>query len=438
MPKTRAMLDLKYVAQNFEDVLTRLKSRSATLDLGPFQAQVAERRDLYISMEALAAKRNAANEEMKKKAKEDPSAIDALRGQMRAVSQEVKEKETRLKQVEEELEKLLTQLPNLPDASVPVGLSEEENQVVRTVGEKPNFFFQPKEHFELGEALGMLDFERAAKISGSRFVFYKGALARLERALVSFMIDVHSTKGYVEMLPPYLVTRQTLFGTGQLPKFEGDLFKTAGEDERFLIPTAEVPVTNYHADEILDGDQLPLRYCAFSPCFRAEAGAAGKDTRGLIRQHQFHKVELVKLSPPEKSFDELEAMVADASDVLSRLGLHHRVMLLCSGDMGFSAAKTYDLEVWLPGQGRFREISSCSNCTDFQARRAKIRYREEKGGKPKLLHTLNGSGLAVGRTVVALLENYQREDGTVALPEVLWPYMGGLKELKPLGRAKAG
>lgn len=426
------MLDLKFVAQHFEDVLTRLKSRSATLDLGPFQAQVAERRDLYVSMEALAAKRNAANEEMKKKAKEDPKAIDALRGELRALSQEVKDKEARLKQVEEELEKILTQIPNLPDASVPVGLSEEQNQVVRTVGEKPNLFFKPKEHFELGESLGMLDFERAAKISGSRFVFYKGALARLERALVSFMIDVHTSKGYVEMLPPYLVTRQTLFGTGQLPKFEEDLFKTAGEDERFLIPTAEVPLTNYHADEILDGDRLPLRYCAFSPCFRAEAGAAGKDTRGLIRQHQFHKVELVKFAPPEKSFEELESMVNDASDVLSRLGLHHRVVLLCTGDMGFSAAKTYDLEVWLPGQDRYREISSCSNCTDFQARRAKIRYREEKGGKPKLLHTLNGSGLAVGRTLIAILENYQREDGTVALPEALWPYMGGLKELRPL------
>lgn len=427
------MLDLKTVAQNFEEVVPRIRARAPSLDLGPFQAQVQERRDLYVSMEALAAKRNAANEEMKKKAKEDPKAIDALRGDLRALSQEIKEKEGRLKEVEAELERILTQIPNLPDASVPPGTSEAENQVVRTVGEKPSFFFKPKEHFELGEALGMLDFERAAKVAGSRFVFLKGALARLERALVSFMIDLHTAKGYLEVLPPYLVNRQALFGTGQLPKFEEDLFKTAGEDERFLIPTAEVPVTNYHQDEILDGERLPLRYCAYSPCFRAEAGAAGKDTRGLIRQHQFHKVELVKFAPPEKSFEELEAMVRDASDVLTKLGLHHRVVLLCQGDMGFSAAKTYDLEVWLPGQERYREISSCSNCTDFQARRAKIRYREEKGAKPKLVHTLNGSGLAVGRTVIALLENYQREDGSVALPEVLWPYMGGVKELKPLG-----
>lgn len=427
------MLDLKNVAQNFEAVVERLKTRGPGLDLGPFQALVQERRALYVSMEALSAKRNSANDEMKRKAKEDPQAIEGLRGEMRALSQEIKEKETRLKQVEEELEKILTQIPNLPDASVPVGVSEADNPVVRTWGEKPTFFFTPKQHFELGEALGMLDFERAAKVSGSRFVFYKGALARLERALVSFMIDVHTQKGYVEMLPPYLVTRQPLFGTGQLPKFEADLFKTAGEDERFLIPTAEVPLTNYHADEILDGAQLPLRYCGFSPCFRAEAGAAGKDTRGLIRQHQFHKVELVKFAPPEQSFDELEKMVDDASDILRRLGLHHRIVLLCTGDMGFSSAKTYDLEVWLPGQDRYREISSCSNCTDFQARRAKIRFRKEKGDKPQLVHTLNGSGLAVGRTLIALLENYQREDGTVVLPEVLHPYMGGVKEIRPLG-----
>jgi seryl-tRNA synthetase len=278
----------------------------------------------------------------------------------------------------------------------------------------------------------MLDFERAAKVSGSRFTFYKAALARLERALVTFMIDVHTSKGYMEMLPPYLVLRETMMGTGQLPKFEEDAFKTLGDPERFLIPTAEVPVTNYHADEILEGSQLPLKYCAFSPCFRAEAGSAGKDTRGLIRQHQFHKVELVKFAPPETSMQELEGLTGDAEDILKRLGLHYRVVCLCTGDMGFGSQKTYDIEVWLPGQNTFREISSCSNFGDFQARRAKIRFRKAKGDKPQLVHTLNGSGLAVGRTLVAILENYQRADGTVALPEALRPYMGGLTELKPI------
>jgi seryl-tRNA synthetase len=351
---------------------------------------------------------------------------------MRTVSQNIKEKETRLKEVEEELSGILLLIPNIPHESVPTGTSEADNVQVRTWGEKPNLPFTPRQHFELGEKLGMLDFERAAKVSGSRFTFYKGALARLERALVTFMIDVHTQKGYVELLPPYLVLRETMMGTGQLPKFEEDAFKTGSEPERFLIPTAEVPVTNYHADEILEGSQLPVKYCAFSPCFRAEAGAAGRDTRGLIRQHQFHKVELVKFAHPDNSLDELEKMTDDACDILRRLGLHHRVMLLCTADMGFGSRKTYDIEVWLPGQGAYREISSCSDCGDFQARRAKIRFRAQKGDKPQLLHTLNGSGLAVGRTSIAILENYQREDGSVSIPEVLQPYMGGLKELRPL------
>ncbi|CAM4521988.1 serine--tRNA ligase [Corallococcus exiguus] len=426
------MLDLRNVAQNFDAVVARLKTRGGSLDLGPFQSLFLERRDLYVSMEALAARRNAANEEMKRKAKEDPSAMEKLRGDLRGVSQEIKEKESRLKEVEEELNRILLVIPNVPHESVPVGTSADENVQVKTWGEKPNLLFTPKQHFELGESLGMLDFERAAKVSGSRFTFYKGALARLERALVTFMIDVHTSKGYTELLPPYLVLRETMMGTGQLPKFEDDAFKTSGDPERFLIPTAEVPVTNYHADEILEGDQLPIRYCAFSPCFRAEAGAAGRDTRGLIRQHQFHKVELVKFSQPDKSLEELEAMTDDACDILRRLGLHHRVMLLCTGDMGFGARKTYDIEVWLPGQGAYREISSCSDCGDFQARRAKIRFRPQKGDKPQMLHTLNGSGLAVGRTSIAILENFQREDGSVAIPEALVPYMGGLKELRPL------
>ncbi|MCE9673784.1 serine--tRNA ligase [Myxococcus stipitatus] len=426
------MLDIRNVAKNFDAVVARLKTRGGNLDLGPFQRLFAERGELYRSMESLAARRNAANEDMKKKAKEDPKALDALRGDLRAVSQEIKEKEGRLKEVEEEIDRITLLIPNIPHDSVPVGASADENVQVKTWGDKPNLPFTPRQHFELGEKLGMLDFERAAKVSGSRFTFYKGALARLERALVTFMIDVHTTKGYTELLPPYLVLRETMMGTGQLPKFEDDAFKTLGDPERFLIPTSEVPVTNYHADEILEGDTLPVRYCAFSPCFRAEAGAAGKDTRGLIRQHQFHKVEMVKFAHPDKSLDELESMTDDACDILRRLGLHHRVMLLCTGDMGFSARKTYDIEVWLPGQNAYREISSCSDCGDFQARRAKIRFRAQKGDKPQLLHTLNGSGLAVGRTAIAILENYQREDGTVALPEVLWPYMGGLKELKPL------
>jgi seryl-tRNA synthetase len=426
------MLDLKYVAQNFDAVVARLQSRGGSLDLGPFKNLVSERRELYVAMESLSARRNAANEEMKRKAKEDPSALDALRGEMRGVSQGIKEKEARLKEVEEELSRILLVIPNVPHESVPTGGGAEDNVQARIWGDKPNLPFTPKQHFELGEKLGMLDFERAAKVSGSRFTFYKGALARLERALVTFMIDVHTQKGYVELLPPYLVLREAMMGTGQLPKFEDDVFKTAGETERFLIPTAEVPVTNYHADEILEGESLPLRYCAFSPSFRAEAGAAGRDTRGLIRQHQFHKVELVKFASPDTSLDALEKMTDDACDILRRLGLHHRVMLLCTGDMGFSSRKTYDIEVWLPGQNAYREISSCSDCGDFQARRAKIRFRAQKGDKPQLVHTLNGSGLAVGRTTIALLENYQREDGTIAIPEVLVPYMGGLKELKPL------
>jgi seryl-tRNA synthetase len=425
------MLDLRAVAQSFDAIVQRLQSRGGTLELGPFQALMQERRTLYISLEALQQKRNAANEEMKRMAKSAPAQLEALRGDLRTVSQSIKEQEKRLGLVEEELEHILLGVPNLPDASVPVGKSAEDNVEVRRWGEAPRFLFTPRQHFELGEALGMLDFERAAKVSGARFVFYRGALARLERALVSFMVDVATERGYTELLPPYLVLGSALEGTGQLPKFGQDLFKVSGEDERYLIPTAEVPVTNYHADEILEGERLPVRYVAFSPCFRAEAGAAGKDTRGLVRQHQFHKVELVNFVHPDKSAEALEAMVDGACEVLRRLGLHHRVVLLCTADMGFTAAKTYDVEVWLPGQNTFREISSCSNCGDFQARRAKIRFRPGPGAKPHLLHTLNGSALAVGRTVVALLENGQREDGTVALPEALWPYLGGLKELRP-------
>ncbi len=425
------MLDLRAVAAAPDAVVERLRTRGGALDLGPFQALIQERRALNVSLESLHLRRNAANEAMKQVAKAAPQELEASRAQMREVSQTIKEQEKRLGLVEEELQRILLDVPNLPDASVPVGQGPEDNVEIRRWGQPPRFLFTPRQHFELGEGLGMLDFERAAKVSGARFVFYRGALARLERALVAFMVDVATERGYTELLPPYLVLRSALQATGQLPKFEQDLFRVSGEPERFLIPTAEVPVTNYHADEILDGERLPLRYVAFSPCFRAEAGAAGRDTRGLIRQHQFHKVELVNFVRPEDSMPALEAMVDGATEVLRRLGLHHRVVLLCTGDMGFSSAKTYDVEVWLPGQNTFREVSSCSNCGDFQARRARIRFRPEPGSKPQLLHTLNGSALAVGRTLVALLENGQREDGTVALPEVLWPYLGGVRELKP-------
>ncbi len=420
------MLDLKEVAKNFDAVVARLQARGGALDLSRFQALFGERKRLIIDLEANQALKNKVQDEMKG----DPEKQKARGPEMKQLGQVIKDQTAQLKAAEDELSAIMMTVPNVPHASVPAGTSAEENTVVRTWGTKPNFLFQPKQHFELGEKLGLLDFERAAKVSGSRFAFLKGTLARLERALVTFMLDEHSQKGYLELLPPYMVSRQSMTGTGQLPKFEADAFKTAGENEYFLIPTAEVPVTNFHADEILEGP-LPLKYAAFSPCFRAEAGSAGKDTRGLIRMHQFHKVELVKFAKPDESLNELESLVADAASILEKLGLHHRVMLLCTGDMGFASQKTYDLEVWLPGQNAFREISSCSNFGDFQARRAKIRYRPAPGEKPQLVHTLNGSGLAIGRTLVAILENYQREDGTIALPKVLQPYLGGLTEITP-------
>jgi seryl-tRNA synthetase len=420
-------LDLKEVAKNYEAVVARLKDRGGALDLSRFQALFAERKKLNVELEANQATKNKAQEQMKT----DAAKREELKASMKELGVVIKDQEGKLKLVEEELASLMMMVPNVPHVSVPTGADEHGNKVEKVWGEKPNFLFAPKQHFEIGEKLGMLDFERGVKVSGPRFAFSKGALARLERALVAFMIDEHTARGYTELLPPYLVGREAMTGTGQLPKFEDDAFKTSGGRELFLIPTAEVPVTNYHADEILEGP-LPLKYVAFSPCFRAEAGSAGKDTRGLIRMHQFHKVEIVKFARPETSLEELEALTADAENILQKLGLHHRRMLLCTGDMGFASQKTYDLEVWLPGQNAFREISSCSNFSDFQSRRAKIRFRPAPGEKPQLVHTLNGSGLAVGRTAVAILENYQREDGTVGLPEVLWPYMGGIKELKPI------
>lgn len=430
------MLELKWVVGNLEAVQERLAQRggASTGALTPIQALAQERRALILESETQRAEQRKASEQMRNLKGEEQAA---LRARLKTLSDSVKEKEGRLKTVEEQIEAALLSVPNLPDESVPAGKGEADNQVVRHWGQKPRLAFTPKEHAELGEALGLLDFARAAKVSGARFVFYKGDLARLERAVISFFLDLARERGYLELIPPYLVNADSMRGTGQLPKFEEDLFKTTTQPPLYLIPTAEVPVTNLHRDEILEGP-LPRKYAAFSPCFRSEAGSYGKDTKGIIRQHQFHKVELVRFEEPGQSLAALEQLVEDAQEPLKRLGLHHRVVLLCTGDMGFSSAKTYDLEVWLPGQGAFREISSCSSFGDYQARRAQIRYRPagEAGQaakeKPRLVHTLNGSGLAVGRTVVALLENGQEQDGTVVLPPAIRPYLGGLERLTPL------
>jgi len=349
---------------------------------------------------------------------------------VKALGDELKREEEELKKVEDELEFKLSLIPNIPHESVPFGVDDTENVVVKRWGDIPEFSFEPKPHWEIGEALGILDFERAGKITGSRFVVYWNEGALLERALINFMLDLHIKKhGYKEVLPPFIVNERALFGTGQLPKFKIDLFKLE-EWDYYLVPTAEVPVTNLHQDEILPEEVLPLYYVAYTPCFRSEAGSYGKDVRGIIRQHQFNKVELVKFTTPETSYEELESLLLDAEEVLQLLELPYRVVVLCTGDLGFAAAKTYDIEVWAPGQNRFVEISSCSNFEDFQARRANIRYRPKGGGKPRFVHTLNGSGLAIGRTVMAILENYQQEDGSVVIPKVLRPYMGGLEIIK--------
>ena len=426
------MLDLKAVVQDFHGTERKLARRGegAVATLRPVKALAARRRELNVELEGLKRRQGEANARVGQLMRSDRSAGEAARAEARAIGDEAKVHEAELAAVEAEIEKILLVVPNLPQDSVPDGKDEKDNVVVRTWGEKPRYAFQPKAHWDLGESLGILEWPQAAKVSGARFTISKGAGARLERALASFFIDVHTSRGYREVLPPYLVTRETMTGTGQLPKFEDDLFQTTNVTPLFLIPTAEVPVTNMHRDEIFEGADLPISYCAWTPCFRAEAGAAGKDTRGLIRQHQFHKVELVKFARAEESDRELEKMVEDAQEVLKRLGLHHRVVLLSTGDLGFASARTYDLEVWLPGQEAYREISSCSNCEDFQARRIRTRYRGE-GGKPRLVHTLNGSGVAIGRTVVAILEQYQHADGSVAVPEALRPYMGGLERIVP-------
>ena len=426
------MLDLRWVVENRAAVEEMLAARGASLDLsqGDPWALDAERRALLQKVEQLRHRQRVCGEEIARRGRAREDAGE-LKADMKGVSDEIKGLETRLAEVEEAIRQALLVIPNVPDPSVPRGRDASANVEVRRVGTPPRFDFEPRPHFEIGPELGIVDFERAARISGARFAVQMGAGARLERALVDFMLDLHTReRGYTEVVPPYLVTPDTMLRTGQLPKFEGDLFKTrTGDRDLFLIPTAEVPLTALHGDEILEATDLPKHYVAFTPCFRSEAGSYGKDVRGLIRQHQFHKVELVKLTTPETAMAELESMVSDAEEVLKRLGLAYRVIVLCTGDMGFNSAKTYDLEVWLPGQDAYREISSCSTCSDFQARRGNLRYRPEPKGKPRFVHTLNGSGLAVGRTLVAILENYQQADGSVVVPEVLRPYMGGLERI---------
>src|SRR5512137_1765916 len=426
------MLDLRSVVQDFDGVERRLARRGegAVATLRPVREMAARRRELNVSMEAMKKRQSEANARVGQLMRTDKAAGEAARAEARGISDQVKAAEEELRQVEAAIEKVLLVVPNLPHDSVPDGKDEKDNVVVRSWGEKPRLDFAPRPHWEIGESLGILEWPQAAKISGARFTISKGAAARLERALAAFFVDVHVSRGYREVLPPYLVTAETMTGTGQLPKFEEDLFRTQGEAPLYLIPTAEVPVTNMHRDEIFEAGALPVSYCAFSPCFRAEAGAAGRDTRGLMRQHQFHKVELVKFASAETSEAEHQKMLDDACEVLRRLGLHHRVVLLCTGDMGFSSSKTYDIEVWCPGQEAYREISSVSNCEDFQARRIRVRHRGPDG-KPRLCHTLNGSGVAVGRTVVAILEQYQQADGTVLIPEALRPYLGGLERIVP-------
>ncbi|KLU67144.1 serine--tRNA ligase [Desulfosporosinus acididurans] len=416
------MLDLKFVRSNPDLVKEALQKRQVSISLDHFLEQEEERRRLLFEIETLKARRNAVSEEVGRLKKKGEDA-EALVLEMREVGQTVKSLEQKSSEIVQEMEKVLYEIPNIPHPSVPVGTDESANIEVRSWGTPRSFDFEPKAHYELGENLDIFDFTRAGKVTGARFTFYKGLGARLERSLISFMLDKHTAKGYTEILPPYMVSRTSMFGTGQLPKFEDDAFKVMGTDY-FLIPTAEVPVTNLYRDEILDGSSLPIRHCAYSACFRSEAGSAGRDTRGLIRQHQFNKVELVKFSLPENSYQELELLTNDAESILQELELPYRVMTLSTGDLGFSSAKTYDLEVWLPSFNTYREISSCSNFEDFQARRANIRFRRGPKEKPEFVHTLNGSGLAIGRTVAAIMENCQDSKGRIYIPKALQPYMG--------------
>jgi seryl-tRNA synthetase len=426
------MLDIKQLRANFAEVKNKLQHRGEDLtDLGRFEELDLKRRELIVESEQLKSRRNEVSQQVASLKREKQDA-EHLITEMREVGDRIKVLDDELRVVEETLEMLLLSIPNIPHESVPVGDSEDNNVEIRKWGEVREFDFEAKPHWDVADQLGILDFERAGKVTGSRFVFYKGLGARLERALMSFMLDLHVDEhGYTEILPPYMVNRASMTGTGQLPKFEEDAFLIESEDY-FLIPTAEVPVTNLYRDEILNGEELPIRFAAYSACFRSEAGSAGRDTRGLIRQHQFNKVELVKFVKPEDSYQELEKLTNDAERVLQLLELPYRVLSMCTGDLGFTAAKKYDIEVWIPSYDMYREISSCSNFESFQARRANIRFRREPKAKPEHVHTLNGSGLAIGRTVAAILENYQQADGSVIIPKVLQPYMGNKEVIKQL------
>lgn len=426
------MLDSKYVEENLERVAARMKKRGAPFDSGRFKALDQERRKIIKKVEELEHERNVGSKrvgELKRDGKDGDA--DKLQAELKVLSDKIKELGSERSRADDELRDFLLGVPNIPHESVPVGRSSADNVEIRRWGEPRVFGFEPRDHVELGKSLDIIDLDRAAKITGARFALYKGLGARLERALINFMLDVHTKEhGYREVLPPFMANSASFIGTGNLPKFAEDLFKVEGTDY-YLVPTAEVPVTNIHRDEILNGDELPIKYAAYSPCFRSEAGSYGKDVRGIIRQHQFNKVELVKFAEPGSSYEELESLTGNAARILELLGLPYRVVVLCTGDMGFSSAKTYDIEVWVPSEKTYREISSCSNFEDFQARRASIRYRPAGGGKPRLVHTLNGSGLAVGRTVIAILENFQEQDGTVTVPRELVPYMGGVDRIAP-------
>lgn len=422
------MLDVKFVEENPELVVKKMALRGINFDMENFFKLTREKKAFLQQIETLRFELNKASKQIGKMKSEGENPSSLIK-EMKKVSDEIKDLEGTHKKREKELKKILLDIPNIPDKSVPEGLDSDSNQEVRRFGKKPVFTFDPKPHWEIGKNLGILDFDRAAKLAGSRFAVYLGHGARLERALINFMLDIHTKeKGYKEVIPPFIANEESLVGTGNLPKFEEDLFKLKGQPW-YLIPTAEVPLTNLYRGEILDGESLPQRFVAYTPCFRSEAGSYGKDIRGLIRQHQFNKVELASFVLPEKSYQELDKLTEDAEDVLKRLGLHYRTVVLCTGDMGFAGAKTYDLELWMPHRNKYVEISSCTNCEDFQARRANIRFRREAKSKPEFVHTLNGSGVALGRTVSALLECYQQEDGSVLIPELLQPYMDGLERI---------
>ena len=425
------MLDIKFVKENLAAVQEMLKNRQNKTSLDGFEQLEEKRRAILAEVEALKNKRNTVSKQVGLM-KKNGENTDAIFAEMRQVGEQIDKLDAELKQVETDLREIMLRIPNMPKDDVPIGVDENDNPEKRRFMEPTKFNFEPKAHWDLGADLDIIDAERAAKVTGARFTFYKGMGARLERALINFMMDLHSNKhGYKEMLAPCMVNTDSMIGTGQLPKFAEDMFKVEGTDY-YMVPTAEVPTTNYHREEILDAEQMPEYFCAYTACYRAEAGSAGRDTRGLIRQHQFNKVELIKFAKPEDSWDELEKMVDDAEDVLRILELPYRVITLCTGDMGFTSAKTYDIEVWMPAQNTYREISSCSNCLDFQARRASIKFRRDKKSKPEFVHTLNGSGLAVGRTFAAILENYQQADGSIVIPKALVPYMGGVEVIKKL------